>query len=322
MVQRTQTSHLPDPFDPAPVKQNIGVYYCSLEYGGVSFAILEDRKFKSAPKPLLPKAEIWNGWAQGKGFNAKKESDVAGAKLLGERQLRFLRQWAVDWNKETWMKVVLSQTIFANVATLPKGSKSGAVIPKLKLLQPGEYAENDTPVADMDSNGWPQSGRNEAVKAMRRGFAVHIAGDQHLGSTIQYGVEQWRDSGFALCVPSIANFWPRRWFPMAEGLNRSEGAPRYSGDFEDGFGNKMTVHAVSNPHAYGKKPTLLHNFAPGYGIVTLVKSSREIILENWPRYADPKKGGKPYPDGRSRFGSGIIITAAIFSICPHWISVI
>jgi PhoD-like phosphatase. len=50
MVQRTQTSHLPDPFDPAPVEQGIGVYYTDLRCGGVSFAILEDRKWKSSPK--------------------------------------------------------------------------------------------------------------------------------------------------------------------------------------------------------------------------------------------------------------------------------
>ena len=48
--QRTQTSHLPDPYDPTPVQQGIGVYYCDLVYGRVSFAVLEDRKFKSGPE--------------------------------------------------------------------------------------------------------------------------------------------------------------------------------------------------------------------------------------------------------------------------------
>ena len=47
MVERTQTSHLPDPFDPTPVGQGIGVYYSHLVWGRVSIAILEDRKFKS-----------------------------------------------------------------------------------------------------------------------------------------------------------------------------------------------------------------------------------------------------------------------------------
>jgi hypothetical protein len=147
----------------------------------------------------------------------------------------------------------------------------------------------------MDSNGWPQSGRNRALRILRKGFGVHIAGDQHLGSTIQYGIDAWRDAGFALCVPSVGNFWPRRWFPRIPGKNRWPGAPRYAGDFEDGFGNLITVHAVSNPHKRGKKPERLHNRAPGYGIARFNRTTREIIFENWPRWANPRKGGKPYP---------------------------
>ena len=117
MVQRTQTSHLPDPYDPTPVEQDIGVYYCNLNYAGVSFAILEDRKFKSAPKGLLPEGQIENGWPQNRDFDAKTQADHPEAKLLGDRQLAFLQDWAGDWSDSVWMKVVLSQTIFANVAT-------------------------------------------------------------------------------------------------------------------------------------------------------------------------------------------------------------
>ncbi|MCH7990312.1 MAG: hypothetical protein IID46_14315, partial [Planctomycetes bacterium] len=36
-VQRAQTSHLPDPFDPTPVKRGITVYYTEITVGGVSF---------------------------------------------------------------------------------------------------------------------------------------------------------------------------------------------------------------------------------------------------------------------------------------------
>jgi len=291
MVQRTQTSHLPDPFDPRPVKQGIGVYYSALNYGGVSFAIIEDRKFKSAPKAFLPEAEIWNGWAQNPDFDAATVSDAPGAVLLGERQLAFLDSWAEDWSHGAWMKVVLSQTIFANVATLPEGAMSGAVIPRLPILPPGEYAPNERCVADHDSNGWPQSGRNRALRAMRRAFALHIAGDQHLGSTIQYGVDDWRDAGFALCVPSVSNFWPRRWYPPAPGGNRAPGAPRYTGDYRDGFGNKMTVHAVANPAVTGKEPALLWDRAAGYGIVRLRRIGRTAVIECWPRCEDPSKDG-------------------------------
>jgi len=62
-VQRAQTSHLPDPYDPTPVAQGIGVYYTHWNYAGVSFAMLEDRKFKSAPGRVLPpEARVVNGF--------------------------------------------------------------------------------------------------------------------------------------------------------------------------------------------------------------------------------------------------------------------
>ena len=40
-------------------------------------------------------------------------------------------------------------------------------------------------VADLDSNGWPQTGRNKALRAIRKAGAVHIGGDQHLPTVIQ-----------------------------------------------------------------------------------------------------------------------------------------
>jgi len=296
MVLRTQTGHLPDPPDPEPVAQGIGVYFCGLDYAGLSLAVIEDRKWKSAPKPLLPAADVYNGWARNKEFNAAKEADAPGAELLGARQIKFLKDWASDWAGGVWMKAVLSQTIFSNVATLPADALTDDAVPRLPVLKPGEYPENDVPVADMDSNGWPPRGRNAALREMRKAFAVHLAGDQHLGSTIQYGVEGWRDAGYALCVPSISNYWPRRWFPNTPGANRRPGDPPYAGDFRDGFGNRMTVRAVVNPYVTGRKPEKLYDRAAGYGIARFDRETRKISLECWPRWAGPDAAeSKPYP---------------------------
>ena len=296
MVEKTQTSHLPDPYDPTPVKQGIGVYYTQMNYGKISFAILEDRKFKSAPKALLPNAGIVNGWPENKAFNMEKLGDVKGASLLGKRQLDFLENWAGDWSYGAEMKTVLSQTIFANVATLPKAALSDVVVPTLRIMREGDYPMDDQPVGDLDSNGWPQTGRNNAVKTIRKGFSFHLAGDQHLGSTIQYGVDNWNDSGYAFCVPSISNYWPRRWYPATGGKNRVANAPKYTGDFKDGFGNKFTVKAISNPLFTGKKPAKLYDRAAGYGIVKFDKSTRDISLNCWPRGSKSAKGdSEQYP---------------------------
>jgi hypothetical protein len=296
MVQRTQTSHLPDPVDPTPAARGTGVFFTELLWGGVSYAIIEDRKWKSAPAVLLPEAQIVNGWARNASWDSSKSGDVKGAELLGPRQMRFLERWAADPSAEVWMKAVVSQTIFVNVATLPKGSRADDITTKLPIQPPGGYAPGEAPVQDHDSNGWPQSPRLAALRLMKKAGAIHITGDQHLGMTIQYGIDGFRDGPFAICVPSVANFWPRRWFPEQEGANREAGAPRNTGDYLDGFGNRMTVLAVSNPFKLGIEPADINDRAPGYGIITFDRTARTITLANWPRWVDPKAAGaKPYP---------------------------
>jgi len=332
MVERTQTSHLPDPYDPTPVAQGIGVYYTSLDYAGLSFAVIEDRKFKSSPTVMIPEGQVVNGWFQNVDFDSATQADVPDAVLLGERQLKFLRDWATDWSGGTWMKVLLSQTIFANVATLPESSTSDDVVPDLARLAPDEYPPDDKRVADADSNGWPQSGRNKALREMRRAFALHIAGDQHLGSFIHYGVDDWDDAGFALCVPSIANAFPRRWYPPLPGRNHKEGMPRYTGQYRDGFGNHVNVYAVSNPVIAGQEPAGLYDKAPGYGIVRFRRKSRDIVIECWPRWSDPSKpDAKQYPgwpvtinqlDNYGRQASGHLPTIQVVGMTDPVIRVI
>jgi phosphodiesterase/alkaline phosphatase D-like protein len=91
MVERAQTSHLPDPYDPTPIQRGIGVYYTSLTVGRVSFAIIEDRKFKSGPQGLVPKQGPRPDHIINPDYDPKSV-DVPGAKLLGERQLKFLSE--------------------------------------------------------------------------------------------------------------------------------------------------------------------------------------------------------------------------------------
>jgi hypothetical protein len=299
MVQRTQSSHLPDPADPALVEQDITVHFGHLVYGGVSFALLEDRKFKSAPRDLLPEAKIRNGWPQNPHWNAAKQGDVAGAQLLGERQEKFLASWARDWEGID-MKAVVSATIFCNLCTLPQEAMSDNVTAKLAVLRRDKFAPNEKLTMDHDSNGWPQTPRNRALRLIRSAVAVHLAGDQHLGSTLQYGIDEHEDASFALCSPAISNIFPRRWFPPNAGLHREKikSVPMHDaqvGDFLDGFGNKMTVHAVANPHQYDRPPVALHDRAPGFGVAVFDKAAREITFTNWPRWmnvADPN--ARPY----------------------------
>ena len=290
MVQLTQTGHLPGPFDPTPVKQGIGTYYTDWVYGGVSFAILEDRKFKSAPKNILPEeAKVTNGFIQNPEFDIKAHYDI-DAELLGERQMKFLEHWSSDWSKGAEMKAVLSQTNFCTVATLPKGSIIDSIVPGLPIPNPGEYVHGDAPTTDMDSNGWPQKGRDEALKVIRKSFALHVAGDQHLGSVVHYGIEEHGDAVFGFAGPALNNLFPRRWWPTLDKDHQPlAGKPPYTGKFHDGFGNKITVHAVANPRKTGRNPARIYDRATGYALVTFDKEERTMKLECWPRFVDPEK---------------------------------
>jgi len=296
-VHRTQTSHHPDAWDATPIEQDISVWYTSVDYGGVSMAVVSDRMFKSAPAVTIGGGQVVNGWFQNASFDPATQSDVPDAALLGARQLEFLDHWAQDWSNGVWMKVLLSQTLFSNLATLPMSAASGAVLPGLAFAGPDEYIEGDKVAADTDSGGWPQSGRNRALRAMRKAFAPHVAGDQHLGSSIQYGIDEFGDGPFAFVVPSVANLWPRRWYPPAAGANRRAGTPPYAGDHFDGFGNRMTVLAVANPVQSGAQPSALYDRVPGYGIIRFDKVSRDIVFEAWPRWVDPSS-----PDAEQFYG--------------------
>ena len=267
-VERTQTAHLPDPYDPRPIEQGIGVYFTELNYGRVSFGIIEDRKFKSGPEDLTPPTGGRPDHVTDPNFDPDAY-DVPGATLLGERQLAFIRDWASDWRNAD-MKVSLTQTIFANAATTHGANK-------MRL------------VADLDANGWPQSGRKRALRELRKGFAFMLGGDQHLPTIIHHGIDEFEDAGFSFSVPSIAAGYPRAWLPEQAGKNRVPGMPEYTGRFFDGLRNRMTIWAVANPKELLREEPLekLHDKASGYGILRLDKKTGKITIECWPLLVDP-----------------------------------
>jgi len=272
MVHRTQVSHLPDPYDPTPIKQGITVYYTELNVGGISFAILADRTFKSAPGDVLDEPVAGSrrlDHVTDPNFDTRL-LDKPGLKLLGDRQMHFLNHWASDWRGDK-LKAVLSATPLGAVATTHGG-------PDGRLF------------ADLDSNGWPQSGRNRALKAIRKAHAIMIHGDQHLGTLTHQGADDWNDSGFSFAPPGIANGYKRLWDPLEPGKNRRPGAPSYTGEFLDGFKNKVNVWAVSNrpdtmnpDFEFSENSMLvrLQGTGSGYGIIRFNTKELETTVENW-----------------------------------------
>ena len=75
---------MPDPFDATPIERGIGVYYTNLLLGGIDFAILEDRKFKSGPQGKIPKMGPRPDHINDPAYD-RASVDLPELKLLGDR---------------------------------------------------------------------------------------------------------------------------------------------------------------------------------------------------------------------------------------------
>ena len=271
MVQRQQTWHLPDPIDPRKLKRGLEVYFTRLRVGGIDFAIIEDRKFKTGPDGKIPKMGPRPDHINDPAYN-RDAVDLDGLVLLGERQLKFLSDWSEDW-EGAQMKAALSATAFCGAVHIHGN-------PDSRLL------------ADLDSNAWPQKGRNKALHQIRKAWAPHLCGDQHLGVVVQHGIEAHRDGPFAFTSPAIVNtIYGRWWKPENEkpGPRPIINSPLpWTGDFLDGLGNKITMHAYANPE--DRSDELKR--ADGFGVALFNKKTRSITFQCWPRFSKVSEGDK------------------------------
>ncbi len=273
VVHKTNAAHHPDYFDPTPAERGMSVYFGDMVYGGVGFAILGDRQFKSAPTHV----DTGGGRADHvleKGFDTAK-LDKPGLQLLGAQQEAFLQRWAEDWRGHG-MKILLSQTVFAGVAT--------------------HHGEFDGYLkADLDCGGWPQTARNRAIDILRSAKPLHINGDQHLTSLCQYGVGKQRDSCWSFCVPAIAAGYPRWWRPDEIGMphqNRPKHGLPNTGEFIDGLGNRVYVYAVGNPEnrPQGNRYQRAHKKGSGFGLVTVDTDAKTYKVESFRFMIDATDG--------------------------------
>jgi hypothetical protein len=287
MVERCQTAHLPDAYDPTPILQGIGVYYTSMKIGGIDFAIIEDRKFKTGPVGNIPLQGPRPDHILNPNYNPK-DIDLPGLELLGVRQLKFLNEWGKK-QEGVVMKAVLSQTGFSGSAH--------------------RHGNFDNYLhADLDSNGWPQSGRNEALKAIKAAGAIHLGGDQHLATLVQHGIDEFGDGPYSFIAPAIVNtIYKRWWYPLDQksGLNKDAKNPLpFTGDYLDGFNNKITMLAYANIEGPQK-------LSDGFGIIRFNKKEKSVTFESWDRFADStKKDAKPmlgWPRTIRQSGSGASI---------------
>lgn len=249
LVIRTQCCHNPDPYDPTPVRRGISVYYGAFRYGGVDFAIVEGRKFKSPPK---------------------KPGD---RELLGRRQRRFLHEWGTRIASGP-ARVCLTQTPFACIETTPDGR----------------------PNKDLDSNGFPKDGRDDAVRLLRDAGALVLSGDRHLSTLVRHGIDTHADGVVEFTGPAGGTLF-QRWFEPSRQLPHGTGEPN-TGHFTDAFGNKIRVLAAANPtisyerfrqRVDGQTRSIGDRTwkREGYGLVHVDHEAERFTIECWPWNENP-----------------------------------
>ena len=270
MVHRVQASHNPDAYDDTPVLNDIPVSYGAFLYGGVSFAVVEDRKWKTTP---LYGTDL----------------DVHVAQLLGERQETFLAAWK-DMHPNA-PKILVTASVWGCPQTSPEGKA----------------------LVDFDSNGYPPFARRKAVQLVKDAGAVMVAGDQHLGTVVRHGIDTYTDGPIQFSGPAGAAYW-QRWFEPAKPLPNGRKGVKESGDFIDGFGNKMNIQAVANPkisfaeyrkHKAGRQQSAKDPDvkSEGYGIIRVSKSDESFTFECWPKTEDPTRpNAKQYAGWPYRVG--------------------
>ena len=272
VVHRTTLAHHPDPYDDTPTN-GISSYYGDMLYGGVGFAILADRQWKSGPERINVSVGETGQDEDPNYYNPA--FNPPGLELLGKRQEDFLEKWAKDWRGHS-LKAVLSQTVFAGIST--------------HQPLPNRFLKYD-----FDSSGWPASARNRAIDIMRASKALHICGDTHLGSLSQYGVNQQRDSNWAFCTPAIAAGWPRWWKPDSVVMpheNRPAHGLAETGEYLDSFGNKIYVYAVGNPVVgqSGNRYVQAHEKGSGFGVITFDSKALTYTMQAYRFLVDVTDG--------------------------------
>ena len=263
MAIKSQTSHLPKPFNKE--SSLLTNYYTSYKYGDFDFAILEDKKFKSAPTKI--NQPIFNGIPLNDNLTTDQLNNKS-LRLLGEKQLGFLDKFLSK--KAKGIKIVLTQSAYASLTTINKESHP---LKDLPATLSGKHKLN----RDMDTNGWPKNGRDKALDIVGSTPTLFLAGDQHMGSVVEL-FDSINNGTHFFTIPSISNTWPRTWLP-SDSTNKSP-----LGIHLDGFGNKMNVIAVANPTNEIHHPQKINKKSPGFGIIILNKRKKTALLHAYPLF--------------------------------------
>lgn len=255
-VQRTQTSHNPNSYDPTPVDRGIGVYYTGFHYGGVDFALVEDRKFKVAGPP--------------------GDRDYP-RELLGPRQERFLADWA-QRVANTPAKICLTQTVYSCAQTTPQG------LPKKDYDSNGyPKPKRDRAIQRLrDARALVLSGDQHLATLLRHGLSTFTDGPvQFSGPAVASSWQRW--------------FEPAEPLPNGpEDPNTGDFTDSFGNKFQMLAVANPKI-SFSEYRKYVDKGQVIGDRdlkSDGYGIVRVDHAHSRYVIECWPWDTDPSEGDR------------------------------
>ena len=119
------------------------------------------------------------------------------------------------------------------------------------------------------------------MQTFRKALAVHIAGDQHLMTLSQHGIDNWNDAVWSFVSPAMGfGVYERNWKPLKKAYKKLANNPlKYNGKFLDSFNNKITMHSYANQSGEESISRGL-----GYSLIRFNKKHRKITFEAYPRF--------------------------------------
>lgn len=250
-VQRVQCGHNPDPYSIRSIAFGIPVYYTDFVYGGVNFALLEDRKFKSPPPARADPNE--------------------SLELLGEQQERFLSDWA-ERIPRNGPAICLTQTCFAAAHTGPGGRPER------------DYDANGYPASGRnrairllrDANALVLSGDQHLATLIRHGV------DQHTDGIVQF-------NGPAGGTTFQRWFEPKPPLPNGTGHpNTGDFTDAFGNKLRVlAVANPTVSYATFRRFQQGHHLYRRQHKREGYGIVHVDRDAEEFVIECWPWDEDP-----------------------------------
>jgi alkaline phosphatase D len=270
IVQRTQAGHNPDAYDAGPADTGITHYYSTFAWGGVGFAVLEDRKFKTPPDV----------------------TDPARQEQLGPRQLQMLKEWGEDWAGQIF-KVVVSQTIYASMHV----DDSGQLV--------ADADSNGFPKVGRDQSVrmFQRCGAFLLCGDQHLGTFARLGLEKPSDGVYQFCVPAMGNIFWRWFYPAT----PGGGRAEGEADHLGEFTDRYGNLFrmiavanperKQLLGQKLRQrYLIPQEEAKaGLGDEVRASQGDGYGIVRFDKKARTITAECWPYNADPVAGDKPFP---------------------------